>query len=108
MAEASMARITCHCEGGDIQGVCLSATVGVPLTSKVRQRPNPAAQCSQLCATKEEVLRRCENAAAMHVGDATCTGFSFEECALSCADGCDAGCEVGRREHQCKGLRIGN
>ena len=98
VADASMARITCHCEGGDIQGerlpslrmpvtarvvacisgvlgsllvryasescvrtvgVCLSATAGVPLTSKVRQRPNPAAQCSQLCATKDEVKLLC-------------------------------------------------
>lgn len=54
-----------------------------------------------------QVLRRCENAAALHVGEATCTGFTFEACALSCADGCETGCEVGRREHQCEGLRIG-
>jgi hypothetical protein len=53
------------------------------------------------------VLRRCENAAALHVGEANCTGFSFEDCALSCSDGCDTGCETHRDEMKCSGLLIG-
>jgi hypothetical protein len=54
-----------------------------------------------------QVLRRCENAAALHVGDVTCHGFSFEECALSCGDGCDSGCETHRAERQCTGILVG-
>ena len=33
VADASMARITCHCEGGDIQGECLPS-LRMPVTAR--------------------------------------------------------------------------
>ncbi|KAK9903303.1 hypothetical protein WJX75_002347 [Coccomyxa subellipsoidea] len=101
VSDAAMARITCHCDIGDIEGVCLSASSLPNTRAKVMDRPNPAAQCNVLCATREEVLERCGNAAALHVGDVTCHGFSFEDCALSCSD-CANGCELQRPEQICR------
>jgi hypothetical protein len=43
----------------------------------------------------------------MHVGDVTCTGFTFSGCAYSCSDDCEQGCEVQRYESVCDGMRIG-
>ncbi|BDA50317.1 hypothetical protein COCOBI_15-4460 [Coccomyxa sp. Obi] len=104
-SDAAMARVTCHCDTGDVKGVCLSAS-SVPNTrAKVMDRPNKAAQCNVLCATRDEVLQRCGNAAALHVGEVTCTGFTFEDCALSCSD-CQNGCELQRPEQSCRGVRI--
>ena len=71
------------------------------LIKSITERPW---ECINPCM---QVLQRCQNAAALHVGDATCASFTFEECALSCSDGCQTGCEVGRRERQCQGLRLG-
>ncbi|EIE23319.1 hypothetical protein COCSUDRAFT_33304 [Coccomyxa subellipsoidea C-169] len=104
-SDAAMAKITCHCDVGDIEGLCLSASSLPNTRSKVMDRPNPAAQCNVLCATREEVLQRCANAAALHVGEVTCHSFSFDECALSCSD-CPTGCELQRPEQSCRGLRI--